>query len=522
MSTGFERFGADEPGQQNPSQPRAGSPGAAASGAAGPNSGQSAKVPPGRQRDNQGRRSSPTADTETPESAESPAAGAGRARSQPDTGRPGGASGARSHADNRRSDRTRPARNWARTRRSDPGSRESGDRGKRSGSDHRDHQGEAKPNGVSYPIVAQHVLDDAVRRGKVPIRKSREGTEIPKIKPHEVLVWRTGDRFIVDPRELQAHDHTVVHASSVSVVSVRPGTEVPVEFRIDTQDAAEFVVRVTFSCSVVDPVTVVRNGQVNAADALLEYLHAYPDLSQLGLKYSVIDVNKVRTAMAAHIKAYMAHYPPKIPGMEIGTATVHVETPATLGKIQEINEEQLIQLAKQAAEAAVAAQIENDNLASTQKISDAIRDDPRDAVIYAYKDGSITSQEAAQQLQQQYEADQQRDQVVEMAEKNREYAKEDRDAQWEHEEKVWERQRAERRDKEDREDRRDQIKANLELLKIYAERGYLDTANTDIDNLNSRIQGDVPGAPRAPEVSGEDRLELSEGQPDDPEDGNGD
>ena len=508
MSTGFERFGADEPAQQNPSQPRAGSPGAAA-----PNSEQSTKVPPGRQRDNRVRRSSPTADTEIPERAEgpAPAPAAGSARSQPDTGRPGGVRGARSHADNRRSDRTRPARNWARTRRSDPGSRESGDRGKRVGSDHRDHQGEAKPNAVSYPIVAQHVLDDAIRRGKVPIRKSREGTEIPKIKPHEVLVWRTGDRFIVDPRELQAHDHTVVHASSVSVVSVRPGTEVQVEFRIDTQDAAKFVVRVTFSCSVVDPVTVVRNGQVSAADALLEYLHAYQDLFQLGLKYSVTDVNKVRTAMAAHIKAYMAHYPPKIPGIEIGTATVHVETPATLGKIQEINEEQLIQLARKAAEAAVAAQVEEDILASTRKISEAIGEDPREAIIYAHADGSATSQETAERLQQLYEADEQRDQVEKMAENTREYAKEDRDAQWAHKEEVWKRQQAERKEKEDREDRRHRMKANLELLKIYADKGYLDTANTDIDDLISRIQDDVPGAPRAPEVSGEDRLELPEG-----------
>ena len=365
------------------------------------------------------------------------------------------------------------------------------------------------------------MLDDAIRHGKVPIRKSREGTEIPKIRPHEVLVWRDGNRFIVDPRELRAHDHTVVHASSVSVVSVRPGTEVPVEFRIDTRDSAKFVVRVTFSCSVVDPVIVVQNGQVNAADALLEYLHAYPDLSQLGLEYSVTDVNKVRKAMAAHIKAYMAHYPPKIPGMEIGTATVHVETPVTLGKIQEINEKQLIQLAEQAAEAAVAAQVEDGILATKSKLSDAI-DDPWQATFYAQAEGTLTGQEAAQQLQQLYDAEEQRAQVESMAKKTRKQAKEERDAQWAHEREVWERQQTEQRDKEKREDRRDQIKANLELLKTYAERGYLDTANIDIENFISRIQGEVPDAPRAREVSGEDRLELSEGQPSAPEDGNGD
>ena len=192
-----------------------------------------------------------------------------------------------------------------------------------------------------HPIVARYELGEPERQGPLGLVKRRQLEDIPKTKPHEVLVWRVGNRYVVDRQERRAHDDILVRASSVSVVSVRPGTEVQVEFRIDTQDAAEFVVRVTFSCSVVDPVTVVRNGQVNVADALLEYLHAYPDLSQLGLKYSVADVNKIRTAMAAHIRAYMAHYPPRIPGIEIGTATVHVETPVALGKIQKINEEQL-------------------------------------------------------------------------------------------------------------------------------------------------------------------------------------
>ena len=98
--------------------------------------------------------------------------------------------------------------------------------------------------------------------------RSAGNTDIPKIKPHEVLVWRVGGRYVVDRRELRANDDTVVRASSVSIVSVRPGTEVEVSFRIDSQDSAEFTVKVIFICSVTDPVIVVRDGQVNAADAL--------------------------------------------------------------------------------------------------------------------------------------------------------------------------------------------------------------------------------------------------------------
>ena len=135
-------------------------------------------------------------------------------------------------------------------------------------------------------------------------------------------------------------------------------------------------------------------------------------------------------------------------------------------------------------------------MTTSTRISDAIHEDPWEAIIYAQADGTMNSQEAAQQLQQLYDAEEQRAQVERMAENTREYAREDRDAQWEREERLWERQRLERWDKEDREDRRDRMKANLELLKIYAERGYLDTANTDIENIIRRIQGDVAGAPR--------------------------
>ena len=118
-----------------------------------------------------------------------------------------------------------------------------------------------------------------------------------------------------------------------------------------------------------------------------------------------------------------------------------------------------------------------------------------------------------------YEADEQRAHLDEMARNTRDYAVQDRDAGWNHEEEVWRRTRAEERYKEDREDRRAQVKANIELLKIYADRGYLDTANADIENIIRRIQGD---APSAPQVGGGDQFELPEGESGDPEDDNGD
>jgi hypothetical protein len=268
-----------------------------------------------------------------------------------------------------------------------------------------------------YPIVAQLALDEPARRDRMGLIRRRENTEIPRLRPHEVLVWRVGGRYLADTRELRARDDVIVRASSVSVVSVRPATEVEVSFQVVSRDNSEFTVKVTFTCSVLDPVTVVRGGQVSAADALLAYLRAYPDLFQIGLKFSVAEINKIRTAMASHVKAYIALYPPRIPGIKIGTATVQVDTPASLGKIQEINQEQQIELA----------------------------------------------------------ADKQRAYIDEMAKNAREYAAQDRDAVWE------------------REDRREQVKANIELLMGYADRGYLDIANADIENIIRRIQGDAGG-----------------------------
>jgi hypothetical protein len=381
-----------------------------------------------------------------------------------------------------------------------------------------DHHGEKNggQNGmtISYPIVAQYELDDPVKRGPLGLGKRRENTEIPKIKPHEVLVWRVGARYVVDRRELRAHDDAVVRASSVSIVSVRPGTEVTVSFRVDSRDSLEFTVKVTFICSVVDPVVVVRDGQVNAADALLAYLRGYQDLFQLGLGHPVAEVNRVRTEMAFQVKAYMARLPPKIPGIAITSATVQVQTPATLGKMREIDSEQEIALAKKMGEARIAEKWQEHILAKA-KMTSAIRQDPREALIYAHAEGGVTSQEVAEQLQHADEAREQRDQLNRLADRTRRYELEDRDAERDRDKALWKRQQKADQRKEDREDRRGQVSANIELLKMFADRGYLDTYNADIEDLIRRIRGDDP----APPVAARDqRSELAEGR--EPEDDN--
>lgn len=365
---------------------------------------------------------------------------------------------------------------------------------------------------ASYPIVAQYELDDPVKRGPLGLIKRRDSSDIPKIKPHEVLVWRVGSRYVVDARQLQVSDDTVVRASSVSVVSVRPSTEVEVSFQIDSEDAAKFTIKVTFICSVLEPIVVVRDGQVDAADALLAYLRGYQDLFSVGLDHPVTEVNRVRTKMAVQIKSYMALRPPAIPGIDVTSATVQVETPGALGKLREISREQQIKREKEKGEALIDEDRQTRLLKKAESFKKAVGSDPNNAISLAYADGGMTSQQFADRMAQMEEASRQREQVERLTAETRRQTVEDRDAHWQHEreqdEMEWRHKEIENKRQDGLEERRNQIEANIQLLKLFADRGYLDTYNADIEDLIRRIRGDKTG----PEVSaGAQHAELTDG-----------
>jgi hypothetical protein len=293
----------------------------------------------------------------------------------------------------------------------------------------------------------------------------------------------------------------------VSVVSVRPDTEVEVAFRIDSEDASEFTVKVIFICSVIDPILVVKNGQVNAAEALLAYLRGYQDIFELGIEHTIAEINRVRMKMAIQVKAYMTHRPPVIPGMRITSATVQVETPAALGKIREIDVESDLDYARKRGEARTAAFWRDHLLESEAKITRAVGHDSRAALGWAHAEGGMTSQEYAERIQQFHEADDQRAHVEALADRSRRYELEDRRAERDHERELWQRKQDEERRKEEREDERSQVSANIELLKLFADRGYLDTYNADIEDLIRRIRGDDKPGPEI--AAGKHQAELT-------------
>jgi hypothetical protein len=95
-----------------------------------------------------------------------------------------------------------------------------------------------------------------------------------------------------------------------------------------------------------------------------------------------------------------------------------------------------------------------------------------------------------------------------MAATTRQHELEDRYDQWRYEDRQREHEVRMANRKEELEARQAQVNANIELLKMYADRGYLDTHNADIEDLIRRIHGDHPGA----QLPAGDRPELTDGQ----------
>lgn len=188
-----------------------------------------------------------------------------------------------------------------------------------------------------YPIVSHSVLKEAQRSGLWGLGGQRRlDSDVPTLKPHEVLVYRVGGHFIVDDRRRSLDHSQVVNATSVSVVNMQRGADVAVSFEIISKDEAKFAVQVNFVCSVIDPITVVRDGQTNASEALLAYLKGYQPLFEIGLKHPLKEIHAVRREAGLHVKAYMTINPPQIPGMSIVLANVQVMTPQELAQHEEL------------------------------------------------------------------------------------------------------------------------------------------------------------------------------------------
>jgi hypothetical protein len=182
---------------------------------------------------------------------------------------------------------------------------------------------------MQYPIVSSHHLGAPARRY---MRKVRKDSEIPTISSNQVLVYRVGAQHTLDNIRLPMDHDTVVSANFVAVVDTSRNVPVDVVVNIPSAEAADFIARATFACHVQDPITLVLSGVSDASSALTTYLRTDRALFELGLEFSLDQVNDVRPLVSSTVQAMTMLEPPDIPGLDVRLIGVELNTPDELAK----------------------------------------------------------------------------------------------------------------------------------------------------------------------------------------------
>jgi hypothetical protein len=182
----------------------------------------------------------------------------------------------------------------------------------------------------TYPVVEERTLDRAKR--KFLLGGRREPDELPVLPPGSVFVFQVGGRFEVqhDRRHLSGREEAVVDAVAVSVVDMRQRA-VTVDIPVPSKSPADdFTVRVVFRCQVTKPEEVAAEGITDITDTLRTHLSQDRDLAVRCSQYLVDDITAVREWVTARVTAFCRMQPPRINGLSISFAEVHVLTPDDL------------------------------------------------------------------------------------------------------------------------------------------------------------------------------------------------
>jgi hypothetical protein len=184
-------------------------------------------------------------------------------------------------------------------------------------------------NLTAYPVIEERPLDPATRGW---LGRSRDLTQLPRHLPGTVPVFEVQDGYVAfqERRHLGRREDLVVNAISVSIVDVRPRT-VTVQLQVPSRSAADdFVLLVDFRCQVQEAETVAAFGTKDMTEPLRQYLRRDVSLTELGVGYSVEDINEVRKALASRVDAYTRLRAPHVDGMSISLGGVRVVTPKDL------------------------------------------------------------------------------------------------------------------------------------------------------------------------------------------------
>ncbi|MFK0246995.1 hypothetical protein ACIQUM_20040 [Amycolatopsis azurea] len=404
---------------------------------------------------------------------------------------------------------------------------------------------------VPYPVVEQRTLTPVAPRRLFGPKRTRTLEEIPTGSANHRLVYRISGEYVLDNAALPLDSPDVIAASHVSLVDVAQNVEVVVELEIPSKDAGMFTLRVTFVCSVNDAAAVVREGSPDLRSALRGYLKGHHRLFELGLDFSLAEINQARLKLNAQVKAFTTIYPPVFVGVGADLASVELLTPEEVSALHKSLREQENQHTLQNDETKykhfdeVRSQRHTLGLDANQrdferyqyeKERETLETGPESALIFALSRGDISAKDFADEVlrrdQEQLEAS--RVESREKREWDREDSRERRAWEQEATRNKWEVEREDQREsrrlhaqrmelkREDerrleewaREDKNRQLEAEVTLIKDLVQRGALDTANLKLEgvvnkylrgNGADRSVGELPSKPEQP--IGEDRVD---------------
>jgi hypothetical protein len=181
-----------------------------------------------------------------------------------------------------------------------------------------------------YPVVEERVLDRTRRR--LLLGGRREPGELPTQPPGSVLVFEVAGRFEVlrERRHLSGREETVVDAVGVSVVDMRERL-VTVDVLVPSASAADdFTIRALFRCRVTQPEVVAAAGITDLTGVLGGHIGQDRELASRCASYTVDAIREIREWATARVTAFCKVQPPRINGMSIWLAEVHVLTPKDL------------------------------------------------------------------------------------------------------------------------------------------------------------------------------------------------
>ncbi|MBF6469954.1 hypothetical protein IU427_33075 [Nocardia beijingensis] len=282
----------------------------------------------------------------------------------------------------------------------------------------------------NYPIVAENSLPPVPPKKLFGPKPKRDGGHIPSCGSAQRLVYRIGNDYALDHGALTMDSDIVLEATHVTLIDVSRDVQVPVQLGISSRDASDFQIRVVFTCTVNDPVEVVRNGTRDMADILTAYVRKHPRLSELGLDFELSDFNAARRKIIPQIRAYVMTVPPIFHGIRTELASVDVLTPAPVRTLHDRlrdgsdrHQIDFMQQTRDQAMRAAATVFEQDsalraqrhelNLDATERDYQryqfqqhrGIAEDPMAALEYAFSIGEISAQRLAEERLKRDDAD---------------------------------------------------------------------------------------------------------------------